>query len=174
MLRSYHNEWGEARLARRSVCPLWVFCVYKKVADSDDVVIQKLGLSTVGIRVPAIAMLLSPWFWLHMWPYSYRNQIFQVGHHQGVRRFVSPGLHHIMPVSCSHCGMSPNERHTMTSFGLFPPSLAVILCHQQTLRTAVDWDWYPRVAKTVLEYGGENLWRARLSVLAELRYLRLC
>jgi hypothetical protein len=34
--------------------------VYKKVADSDDVVIRKQGLSTVGIRVPAIAILLSP------------------------------------------------------------------------------------------------------------------
>jgi hypothetical protein len=42
------------------VCPLWVFWVYKEVADSDDVVIQKQGLSTVGIRVPGIAMPLSP------------------------------------------------------------------------------------------------------------------
>jgi hypothetical protein len=136
--------------------------VYKKVADSDDVVIRKQGFSTVGIRVPGIAISLSHLCLYIMDPYSYRGQIFLAERHQGVRRFVSPGLRHITPVS-SHCRMSRNERHTSSFSGLFPPSLATILCHQQSPeRRSIGIDIQGRLvnggeAKAVLEYGGEIL-----------------
>jgi hypothetical protein len=72
--------------------------VYSKVSDSGDVVIQKQGFSIVDTHEPAIAMPLSP-IWFHMMnTYRYKNQIFLVGRHQEVRRFVSPGLHHIKSV----------------------------------------------------------------------------
>jgi hypothetical protein len=77
--------------------------VYNKVADSVDAVIERLGFSIVDTHEPAIAIPLSLFF--HMVDMNYKNEIFLVGRHQGVRRFVSPGLHmhHIKPVS-SHCG----------------------------------------------------------------------
>jgi hypothetical protein len=92
------------------VCPLRVFWVYNKVADSGDVVIEEQGFSIDDTRELAIAMPLSA-----VWDYNmdmdmdmdmdsqYKNRIFLVGRHQGVRRFGSPGLHHNTPVS-SHWG----------------------------------------------------------------------
>jgi len=77
--------------------------MYKKVADSGRVVIQRQGFSIVDTHEPAIAMPLSPTFLHMMESYSYKNEIYLEGRHQGVRRFVSPGLHHIKSVS-SHCG----------------------------------------------------------------------
>jgi hypothetical protein len=76
-----------------------VFRVYNKVADSSDVVTQEQGFSIVDTHEPAIAIpLLS--FCLHtMDSYPHRSQIFLVGRHQEVRRFVSPGLHHVTSVS---------------------------------------------------------------------------
>jgi hypothetical protein len=74
----------------------------QKVADSGDVVIQEQGFSIVDTHEPEIAMplsSLSPVCLYLMDSYSYRNQIFHVGRHQGVRRFVSiritrPTSHH--------------------------------------------------------------------------------
>ncbi len=40
--------------------------------------------------------------------YPYKNQIFLVGRHQGARRFVSLGQHHIKSVG-SHCGALHKE-----------------------------------------------------------------
>jgi hypothetical protein len=144
------------------VCPLRVFRVYNKVADSGDVVIQKQDLSIFDTHEPATAVPPSPFGfkcirWTHHSSYPHRNQIFLVGRHQEVRRFVSPGLHHIKSVS-SHCGMSHNERHTSIVFGSFLPSPATILCHQQAFRTVIEWCRYPGrlgiggEAKAVLEY----------------------
>jgi hypothetical protein len=116
------------------VHPLRVFQEYNKVADSGDVVIQKQGFSIVDTHEPAIAIPLR-FVFLHMDSSPHRNQIFPVGRHQELRRFVSPGLHHI--TSVSHCEMSRCERHTSTSFGLFLPSLATIISHQQTLKTVI-------------------------------------
>ena len=76
------------------MCLLRVFWVHNKVADSGGVVIQEQGFSIVDTREPAIAMPLSP-FCLHLESQSHENQKFLVGRRQGVRRFVSPGLHHI-------------------------------------------------------------------------------
>jgi hypothetical protein len=129
-----------------------VFRVCKKVADSGDAVIQKQGLSTIGIRVPAFAMPLSPVCLYMMDSSSHRNQIFPVGRHQEVRRFVSPGLRHITSVSYGHCGVLHNERHTSTSFGSF-------LCHRQAFRVAIYWDPYPRaVRKWWRGEGGTGVW----------------
>ena len=76
------------------MCPLREFLVYKPVADSSDVVIRRRGFSIVGTHEPAIAMP-PPSSYLHtVLFYPQRNQIYLVGRHQGVRRFVSPGLHH--------------------------------------------------------------------------------
>ncbi len=86
-------------LARRPVCLLRVFCVYKLIADSGDVEIEKPGFSIVDTREPAIAMPLSRFCVQVMDSPPYKNQIFLAGRHQGVRRFVSPGLHHIKSVS---------------------------------------------------------------------------
>ena len=80
------------------MCLLRVFCVYKLIADSGDVEIEKPGFSIVDTREPAIAMPLYPSFF-HIPSYPYKNQILLVGRHQGVCRFVSPGLHHIKSVS---------------------------------------------------------------------------
>jgi hypothetical protein len=83
--------------------------VYNKVADSGDVVIQKQGSSIVDTHEPAIAILLSPfWFLYGILDISYKNRIYPVERYQEVRRLVSPGLHHIS----SHCGMLRNEGHT--------------------------------------------------------------
>jgi hypothetical protein len=90
--------------------------------------------------------------------YSHRNEIFLVGRHQEVRRFVSSGLLHITSVS-SHCGMSRNERHTSTVVGLFLPSPATILCHQQAFRAVIYWDRHPRaVMKWWRGEGGAGVW----------------
>ncbi len=79
-----------------------VFGVYKKVADTGNVVIQRQAFSILNTNEPAIAMPLSSPC-LHFETYPYKNQIFLVGRHQGARRFVSPCLHHIKSVS-SHWG----------------------------------------------------------------------
>jgi hypothetical protein len=134
MIRPYCPQRREARLARCPVCPLSVFWVYNKVAISGDVVIEKPRFSIVDTHEPVIAMPLSP-FCLHiMDSYPHKNQIFLVGRHQEVRRFVSPGLHHIKSVS-SHCGMSRNERHTTTS------SATIFRC-QPAFKAAIYWDRY--------------------------------
>jgi hypothetical protein len=126
--------------------------VYNKVADSDDVVIEKLGFSIVDTHEPAIAMPLCVFF--HIVYMEYKNEIFLVGRHQGVRRFVLPGLHHIKSVS-SRCGMSrSNERFTSTS-------PATIICHQQAFKMVIYWGRYPRAVRKWwrgeggLEYGVE-------------------
>ena len=46
----------------------------------------------------------------------------------------------------SHCGMSHNQRPTLTSFGSFLPIPAIIICHQEAFRMTVYWDRYSRVA----------------------------
>jgi hypothetical protein len=113
--------------------------VYNKVADSSDVVIQEQLFSIVDTHEPAIAMHPHAFLREESDIPSYRNQIFPEGYHQGVRRFVSHGLHHITSVS-GHCGMSRDERFTSTSFG------SVLLCpatfprHQQAFRVALYWD----------------------------------
>jgi hypothetical protein len=116
---------------------LRVFQECKKVADSGDEVIQEQGFSIFDTHEPAVAILLLS-FCLHATGSPHRNQIFLVGCHQEVRRFVSrqPGLvvHHIKSVS--HRGMSRNERHTLTFFGSFLLSRATTLCHQQAFRRA--------------------------------------
>ena len=122
-------------LARCPICFLRVFGMYKKVADSGDVVIEKQGFSIVDTHGSAIAISL-PTFCLHAIDSDpHRNQTFLVGRHQEVRRFVSPHLHHIALVS-NHCGMSHNnhERHTSTLFCSFLLSTVTILCHQQAFR----------------------------------------
>jgi hypothetical protein len=124
---------------------LRVFRVYNKVADSGDVVIEKQGFSIVDTHEPAIAMPLPPFCLYMVKTSSYENRICLVGRHQEVRRFVSPGLHHITPVS-SHCRMLRNERHTSILFCLFLPSPATILCHEQDFRTPIYWDRCPRAA----------------------------
>jgi hypothetical protein len=70
--------------------------MYKEVADSGDVVIQKRGISIVDTREPTAAILLSPFGnTIVETMESHRNRIFPIGLHQGVHRFVSPGLRHV-------------------------------------------------------------------------------
>ena len=119
----------------------------KKVVDSDDVVIQERGFSIFGTHEPAIAMPLFSFCKIRLEttsPHPHENQIFLVGLHQEVRRFVLSGLHHITSVGS---GMSRNERHMLTCLGSFRPSLATIIVHQQRLRTVIYWDRYPRAAR---------------------------
>jgi hypothetical protein len=75
---------------------LWVFWVYNKEADPSDVVIEKQGFSTFDTHEPAIAMSLSTLCLNSMPvdPVSHRNEIFLLGRHQEVCRFVSSGLVH--------------------------------------------------------------------------------
>ena len=73
---------------------LRAFWVYKKVGDSDDVVIEKQGFSIVDTHEPAIAISLLS-LCLHTIDCPHGNQIFSVGRHRGVFRFDRPGLHHI-------------------------------------------------------------------------------
>jgi hypothetical protein len=68
--------------------------VYNKVGDSGDMVIQERGFSIVDIHEPSIAMPLSPFLLHPIDSCLHRNEIFLVGRHQEVRRFVSPGLLH--------------------------------------------------------------------------------
>ena len=108
---------------------LWVFWVNNKVADSGHMAIQGQRFSIVDTHEPAFARPLSPLCpcqrTIDLYQSPHRNRILLVRRHQEVRRFDSPGLHHIMPVS-SHCGTSCNEGLTLTSF---LPSPATILCH---------------------------------------------
>ena len=132
-------------MARRPVCPVRVYGPYNTVADSGDLVIQKQGFSIVDTHEPAIA--IPPSICLHaIDSRPHRNQMFLIGRRQGVRRFVSPGLHHITSVN-SHSGMSRNERLASTSFVSFLLSSAAIVCHHQALRTAIYWGRYPRAAR---------------------------
>jgi hypothetical protein len=98
-----------------------------KVSDSADVVIPEQGFSIVDTREPANAIPLSSICYHILLNASQNDQISLEGRHQEVRRFVSPGLHHITSVD-SHCGMSRNERHTLgeNSFGSFLPGLVTI------------------------------------------------
>jgi hypothetical protein len=73
--------------------------VYNKVADPGDGVIEKQGFSIVDTHEPAISKALSSFFSKTIEPQTHRDQISPVGRHQEVRRFGSPGLHHITPVS---------------------------------------------------------------------------
>jgi len=102
--------------------------MYKQAADLGVAVIQEQGFFIVDTRESGIATPLSP-FCL----YSYGNQIFLVGRHQGVHQFVSPDLHRVMSIS-SHCGMSRDETHMSTWFGSFLPSPAMTICHQASLQ----------------------------------------
>jgi len=134
--------------------------VYIKVADSDDVVIQKQGFAIFDTHEPVIAMPVSS-FCLHtINSYPHRNQIFPKGRHQEVRRFVPLGLHHLTSVS-SHSGMSRNERLTSTLFGSFLPSPAAILCHQQAFRTVIYLDRY-LARKWWRGESGTGVWREGL------------
>jgi hypothetical protein len=70
--------------------------MYNKVADPGDVVIQKRGFSTFKFDTHELAnaMHLYPFLWQEAnVSSSRRSQICLVGRHQGVGRFVSPGLH---------------------------------------------------------------------------------
>jgi hypothetical protein len=126
-------------MARRLVCRVRAFGVYNKVGDSGDVVIEKQGFSIVDTHGPAIAKSLTPFCSEKIDFYTRRDQICPIGHHREVRRFGSPGLHRITPVS-SHYGVSRNERHTSILFGSFFPSPVTTLCHHQVFRTAFHWD----------------------------------
>ena len=90
-----------------------MFEVYKEVADSGDVDIEKRGFSIFDTYEPAISMPLLSAFLYMMDTQSYGSKIFQVGRRRGIGRFVSPGLQHIESVS-SHCRMlnDYNEPHT--------------------------------------------------------------
>jgi len=69
--------------------------VYNKAADLGDVVIQKQGFSIFDTHELANAMSLLPFLCRDAnVSSSRRSHIYVVGRHQGVRRFVSPGLHH--------------------------------------------------------------------------------
>ena len=134
--------------------------MYKKVADSSDVVIQRQGFSIFDTHEPVNAMS-PPLFLCHKANVcsSCRNQIFPVGHHQGVRRFVSPGLHHTKVNKC-HCRMLHVERHTSASFGSFIPSLVAILCHLHALRMVFHYDRCSRAARKWWRgEGGAGVWR---------------
>ena len=83
-------------MARCPVYLLRVFWVYNKVGDSDGVVNEKQGFSTVDTHEPVLAIpLLSVCFDSNHSPHLHRNQIFPVGCHRVVFRFVRPGLHHV-------------------------------------------------------------------------------
>jgi hypothetical protein len=64
-----------------------------KVANSGDVVIGKQDFSIVDTHEPEFAISLPPCHTTDWYCDAHRNQIFQVGRHQGVRRFVSPSHH---------------------------------------------------------------------------------
>jgi hypothetical protein len=53
--------------------------------------------------------------------------------------------------------MLHNERHTSTMVGLFLPSPATILCHQQAFRTAIYSIRYPGVARKWNAEGGAGV-----------------
>jgi hypothetical protein len=59
-----------------------MFCIYKKVGDSGDLVTQIRRFTIVDTSAPAIAMPLSLGLHLH------RRQKFPVGHHQGARQLA--------------------------------------------------------------------------------------
>ncbi len=102
-------------LARHPGSSLQVFRLYKKDADSSDVVIQKQGFSTVDTRVPAVATTLflssqmgrSP-FQENLDTKPHRNQIFPGGRRQGALRLLLPGLLCVRSAS-SLSGMMQNK-----------------------------------------------------------------
>lgn len=110
MLRENRYIRGEVRLARRQVCPLQVFHVCKRVADSGDLVIEKRDFATVDTHVPAISISLSPVLYVVLKPR--RNRMLLRGPHLGARRFVSSDLH-LIELATRRCGiMMHNEIHT--------------------------------------------------------------
>jgi len=58
LLCPYCPQRREAKLARYPVCPLRVFWVYNKVADSGNVVTEKQGSTVVGLYLPSPATIL--------------------------------------------------------------------------------------------------------------------
>jgi hypothetical protein len=135
--------------------------MYNKVADSGDVVIREQGFSIVGIHGPAIAMPQLPLcshvikIKCHEMPvdaYPHRNRIFLAGRRQEVRPCDSSGLHFIISVSGSNCGMSRNKDiHRLCSVRVF---------HLQVFRMVIYWGRYPGAGENG---GGMNavLWLRR-------------
>ena len=128
------------------MCPLCVCWAYKLVAHSGDVLTQRQHFSIVDTHEPEIAMPLSQ-FCLHMMDsYPYKNQIFPVGLHQGVRRFVSPCLRHIKSIG-THCG-TLHKKYTRR-FGLVRFSRVrrrlFSIC-KPSKRWVTYWDRYPGAA----------------------------
>ena len=91
-------------MARCPVYLLRVFWMYNKVGDSVDMVIEKQGFSIVDTHEPVLAISLRS-LCLHRndSPHPHRNEIFSVGCHRGVFRFVRPGLHHITLSVIARC-----------------------------------------------------------------------
>jgi len=142
------------------VCPLPVFWVYKLVADSDDVVIQTRGFSIVDTHEPAIAMPLSPFCIQVIDLCPYRNQIYLVGHHQGVRRFVSPGLHHIKSAS-SRCRTLHKDIRRLGLVRFFRVRRRLFAICKPSKRWSIGIDVPGRLgnggeARAVWEYGRER------------------
>ena len=82
-----------------------MYCLYNKAADPGDVVIRKQHFAIVDTRGRVTATPVSV---LPTSDHEDKNRILGVGHHQGGRRLISTGLHHIESVS-SHCRMSPKD-----------------------------------------------------------------
>ncbi len=103
-------------LARHPGSSLQVFRLYKKDADSSDVVIQKQGFSTVDTRVPAVATTLFLSSQMGRSPSQgnldtkpHRNQIFPGGRRQGALRLLLPGLLLCVKSASSLSGMMQNK-----------------------------------------------------------------
>jgi hypothetical protein len=127
--------------------------VYNKVSDSGDEVIEKLGFSIVDTHEPAVAILLPVFF--YMVYLEYKNEIFLVGRHQGVRRVASPGLHHIKSViaGCRNRVMKDLRRLGLVRFFQVRRRLFAIS------KMVVYWGRYPRAAKKWWRgEGGAGVW----------------
>jgi hypothetical protein len=82
-------------MARRPVCLLRAFGVDNEDGDLGDVVIEKQGFSIVDTHEPAIAKSPSPFCSETIDSYTHSGRIYPVERRQEVRRFGSPGLHHV-------------------------------------------------------------------------------
>jgi hypothetical protein len=101
--------------------------VYRKAAGLGDVVIQKQHFAIADTRGRVSAMPVQ--VLVYVFPESIfaelhedKNQILGVGHHQGARGLISPGLHRIKSVS-SRCRMLPNVRWLINSLSVKRDSL---------------------------------------------------
>jgi hypothetical protein len=137
-----------------------VYRVYNKVADSGDVVIQEQDISIVDTHEPAIATPLFP-FRIHTIDlYPHRSQIFLVGRHREVRRFVSAALHHITSIS-SHSGcraMKDLRRLCLVRFFRVQRCFFAIRRPSKWRSIGIDvsgWLGNGGEVKAVLEYGGK-------------------